>query len=411
MTKFFHFQPHDMLPLRSGPLGPHLVSFATLLARQGYQWSRGWQKVHLVADLNQWLTERHIGLDQLDEHQTSGFLESRGRTRRRVWSEPSTMAFLLFHLRQAGVIAGVQIQEAKGAQDRLLQDYGQFLERERGLLPETIGTYLPVIRSFLKFRFPSGNVQMRGLRAGDSADFILQLTDRGHRSLPSTASALRSFLRYLLQRGRITAPLANAVPSVTARRGAELPKFLETDQVEKLLKSCDRRRRVGRRDFAMLLLMVRLGLRAGEVARLHLEEIDWEAGEVDICGKGAQRDRLPLPHDVGQAIAAYLKTRYSGGISRCVFLRSQAPYEGLTGAGAVGGVVRRALARAHLHPPRRGAHLLRHSLATRMLRGGASMAQIGQVLRHQQAQTTEIYAKVDLKALRTLAQPWPGGGQ
>jgi site-specific recombinase XerD len=157
------------------------------------------------------------------------------------------------------------------------------------------------------------------------------------------------------------------------------------------------------------LLLARLGLRAGEVAHLCLEHIDWRAGEVCVRGKGSRLDRLPLPQDVGQAIADYLKRGRFGGSSRRVFLCSNAPYEGLANQQAVGALVKRALERAHLHPPHRGAHLLRHSLATGMLRSGATMAQIGEVLRHQLAQTTEIYAKVDLNALRALAQPWPGG--
>jgi site-specific recombinase XerD len=146
-----------------------------------------------------------------------------------------------------------------------------------------------------------------------------------------------------------------------------------------------------------------------EVVHLCLEDLDWSAGELRLRGKGARLDRLPLPHDVGRAMADYLKTRQTGEACRRVFLRSSAPYTGLASSCTVAGVVRRALARADLHPHHQGAHLLRHSLATRMLRGGASLAQIAQVLRHQQAQSTEIYAKVDLKALRLLAQPWPGG--
>jgi integrase len=254
-------------------------------------------------------------------------------------------------------------------------------------------------------------MQLPQLQAGDAADFILSVSPGyGRRYLQTMASRLRGFFRFLVQRGYITAPLADTVPTVAVRRLSDLPRYLETRDVEKVLGSCDRRTNIGKRDYAILLLLARLGLRAHEVARLCLEEIDWNAGEVCVRGKGHRLDRLPLPKDVGEAIASYLKIRRGGTPTRRVFLRSKAPYEGLV-AETVGSVVDRALERVQLHPPHRGAHLLRHSLATRMLKNGVPMAEIGQVLRHKLAQTTAIYAKVDLNALRLLAQPWPGGAQ
>jgi site-specific recombinase XerD len=179
-----------------------------------------------------------------------------------------------------------------------------------------------------------------------------------------------------------------------------------------LLRCCDRRQNTGRRDYAILLLLARLGLRAGEVARLNLEDIDWMAGQLCIRGKGERVDRLPLLEDVGKAIADYLQRGRPSCSTRRVFVRSIPPHDGFADPpNSISGVVNRALTRAALNPPNRGAHLLRHSLATNLLRSGASLAQIGQLLRHQQMQTTEIYAKVDLNALRALAQPWPGGAQ
>jgi integrase/recombinase XerD len=185
---------------------------------------------------------------------------------------------------------------------------------------------------------------------------------------------------------------------------------LEKEEVEKVLLSCDRRRKVGKRDYAILLLLARLGLRAGEVVRLTLDDLDWHSGELLVRGKGARVDRLPLLRDVGQALADYLQKGRPECSSRRVFIQCKAPYEGFAKAGSVSCLVRAALERAQLCPQNRGAHLLRHSLATGMLRNGASLAQIGQVLRHQLPQTTEIYAKVDLDALRKLALPWLGGG-
>jgi site-specific recombinase XerD len=388
-----------------------LESFASLLARQAYCQNNGQRKIRLVAHLSRWLSEQRIPLVQLGEQQVTAFLETRWKTQNRASGDSRTLMLLLEHLRQTGVISVPRTPKIRCSLDRLVGDYEQFLRQERCLAPGSIGMYLPVIRRFLKHRFPTGRLHLHHLRAGDAADFILNAnTDYGRRYLQSVVSILRSFLGFLLQRGRITTPLANAVPAVAARSFSELPKFLEAAQVEKLLKSCDRRRSIGRRDYAVLLLLARLGMRAGEVANLCFEHIDWRAGEVCIRGKGARLDRLPLPRDVGQAIADYLKTRRSGS-SRHVFLCGKAPYEGLGNHQVVTAIVQRALKRAQLHPPHRGAHLLRHSLATGMLRGGATMAQIAQVLRHQRTETTEIYAKVDLNALRALAPPWPGGAR
>jgi len=201
--------------------------------------------------------------------------------------------------------------------------------------------------------------------------------------------------------------LATVVPTVANRSFSGLPKFLAPDETQRLLQVCDPETLAGRRDYAILLLLARLGLRAAEVVHMMLEDIDWDAGELVIRGKSRREDRLPLPEDVGKALAEYLRDGRPRCSSRRVFIRLSAPHQGFSSSVAICDVVRRALSRAGLNPAFKGAHLLRHSLATRMLRGGASMAEIGQILRHRLANTTEIYAKVDLTALRALAEPWP----
>jgi len=210
-------------------------------------------------------------------------------------------------------------------------------------------------------------------------------------------------LRYLHLAGLIEAPLVWAVPSVAELRDRTLPRGLAPGAVKKLLASCDRRRLVGRRDYAILLLLSRLGLRAAEVAGLKLDDVDWRGGLLLVRGKGGRHDQLPLPVDVGEALVSYLR-RCPRCESRALFLRTAAPREGLSRS-AIGWVVRAACDRAGL--PRVGAHRLRHTAATEMLRQGASLAEIGQVLRHREQKTTAIYAKVDRKALRPLARPWP----
>lgn len=295
--------------------------------------------------------------------------------------------------------------------DFIEQDYRNYLLQERALAPESVQQYIIVMRRFLSSQFPSGKVRLKSLRAKDVADFVSRDTlKRGRRSAQLMASVLRSFLNFLFQKGRTATNLAGVVPSVAGWRLSELPRYLEAEQVERILQSCDRRRTTGKRDYAILLLLARLGLRVGEVAYLILDDIDWRTGELLIRGKGAQVDKLPLPQDVGEALVDYLQNGRPDTASRRVFLQAVAPYVGFTKPpNTVCGIVRRALQRAQVQSRHHGGHVLRHSLATRMLGNGASLTQIGQVLRHQQMSTTEIYAKVDLTGLRGLALPWQGG--
>ena len=251
---------------------------------------------------------------------------------------------------------------------------------------------------------------MAALQAHDLTGFILA---QAHRLSPKAAqlmvTALRSFLRFLYQRGQIAIDLAAVMPTVADWRLARVPKYLQPAQIELLLESCDQRTVVGQRDYSILLLLSRLGLRAGEVVHLRLEDFDWPRGLLAVDGKGGYWRQLPLPVDVGEAVASYLRWRRPPCTSRRVFVRMRAPCVGFASSVAIDCIVSRALARAGLNPPSRGAHLLRHSLATGMLRSGASLAEIGQLLGHRLTQSTEIYAKVDECALADLAQPWPGG--
>lgn len=199
------------------------------------------------------------------------------------------------------------------------------------------------------------------------------------------------------------------MPAVADWRLSDLPKSLEAQQVECLLSNCDQSNKNGQRDYAILLLLARLGLRAGEIVKMTLDDIDWEAGELIIEGKGPRKDRLPLPWDVGEALVTYLQHGRPVCSTRRVFIRTRAPHNGFSSSVAVCNIVERALLRAKLQPPCKGAHLLRHSLATDMLRKGASLIEISEILRHASINTTEIYTKVDIAALRSLAQSWPGG--
>ncbi|MFQ5937303.1 MAG: site-specific integrase [Acidiferrobacterales bacterium] len=224
-------------------------------------------------------------------------------------------------------------------------------------------------------------------------------------------SALRSFLKYARYRGEVVLDLAAAVPVVANWSMPSIPRAISADQVHQLLASIDRRTAMGRRDYAILLLLARLGLRSSEVVFLELDDIDWNTGTLNVRGKCGERSQLPLPADVGKALASYLRRGRANATSRRVFLRAKAPVHGFRGASGVGSVVRHALRRAGINAPTCGTHQFRHGLATEMLRQGASLAEIGALLGHRHSQTTKIYAKVDIQALRTLALPWPGGAQ
>ena len=258
-----------------------------------------------------------------------------------------------------------------------------------------------------------GNTQVRslaGVGASDVTRFVVQQAQRlGPGRTKLLVTALRSLLRFLHLTGRTRTDLARCVPRVADWRHAHLPKYIPAADVQRLLRSCDLRRAAGRRDHAVLLLIARLGLRACEVVRLTLDDLDWKAGEVLVRGKGSRLDRLPLPREVGDALVTYLRDARPCGVSRHVFLCARAPRRGFSNSSTVSTIVRRAIERAGLQPPGMGAHLLRHSLATTLLRRGAPLAEIGSLLRHRSPDTTALYAKVDLASLRELALPWPGG--
>jgi len=292
------------------------------------------------------------------------------------------------------------------AKEKLLGRYQAHLVEERGLVPAVVSRLLKAAALLLD-EYPGAAAGQPGLDAAAVSAFCArELPRRTRAGAADLATALRSFLRFLHVEGLVGAPVAQAVPAVVNRKGCGLPRALPPATVARLLASCDRRTRLGRRDYAMLMLLARLGLRAGEVASVSLDDIGWRAGELTVHGKGGRDDRLPLPSDVGAALAAYLRIRPRVK-ARAVFLRANAPIGALTPRG-VAWAVYNACDRSGI--PRAGAHRLRHSLATQMLAAGSSLAEVGQVLRHARAATTAIYAKVDHRALDALVLPWPGGG-
>jgi integrase/recombinase XerD len=289
----------------------------------------------------------------------------------------------------------------------LLAEFGMWLDRERGLSPVSVRCYSKQAKYFLAAVGGPGVVG--GLDAGRVTAFMVDYSkDRNGWSAKAMVTSLRAFLRFARVTGRTAVPLAGAVPAVASWRLSALPRSLPAAEVEALLDGCDRDTATGLRDYAVLSLLARLGLRGAEAAGLQLGDVDWRAGEIAVCGKGSRIERLPLPAAAGEALAAWLTSGRPRCESRAVFVTVRRPYRQLTPE-AVRAVMGRACDRAGLE--RRGAHRLRHALATELLRAGASLPEVGQVLRHRSLLSTSVYAKVDQDALRPLARPWPGAGQ
>lgn len=398
--------------LRQGPLSEHLDAYAASVAEQGYGRHSIRQQIVVIADFSRWLKQKHIDVQALDSIAVDRFLRLRRRQQRVRRGDPKTLERLLAMLCQTGVVKQHQPPVADNAQSRVTNEFRRYLLQERGLSPSTLHNYVPVIEQFLSERFHNRAPSFAMLRAPDVTGFAMR---HAHQLSPGRAklmvTALRSFFRYLRHRGGMSTDLTGCVPTVPNWSLSTLPKFLPAADVERILEGCDRKTSVGRRNHAILLLLARLGVRAGEVVGLNLDDIDWSTSQITVRGKGGRSAQLPLAADVGAALAAYLRHDRPRSATRRVFLRHRAPFVGVANSSTISSLVRRALKHAGVESAHTGAHVLRHSLATSLLRQGGSLDEIGDLLRHQSPNTTAIYAKVDVTALRTLALPWPGGAR
>ena len=393
-----------------GPLHPGISDFTRFLMESGYSISSIDHRRRLITALDHWCVEHQIDLKDFNEDRVEQFLLERRKHYSAQFADFPTLRCFLQHLRNAQLVPSPAIKGDTNPMGRLLEHFRDHLAEERGLKEKTQEEYLKVTRSFLCGRFRDRPIVLHELNQRDVGQFVLC---RARKTSPVTGqrvtSVLRSFFRFLYHRGDIQKDLGACVPTVANWSLSPVPKYLSAEKVELLLEQCDQASATGQRDHTILLLLARLGLRAGEVVNMELEDIDWDVGELSIKGKGNRQDRLPIPEDVGKALARYLQKVRPRCTSRRVFIRMHAPHQGFRGPSSVTVIVHQALNRAGLNPAHRGAHILRHSLATRMLGSGASLTEIGKILRHQLIRTTAIYAKVDLAVLRALAQPWPGG--
>jgi integrase/recombinase XerD len=393
------------VPVVSGPLAPFAAGFASWLRSRAYSPSAAADRLYQFDQLSRWLEREGLGVGELTGEQAGRFAAARRAAGLVTWVSPRSLMLPLAYLRALGVAPASAPALAHGPLEELLEDYRRYLSIECGLSDHTVlDAYGPAARLFLAGREGPDGLGLGRLCAADVSSFLArECPKRSVSGARDLVCALRSLLRYLHLAGLTDAPLVWAVPSVADLRDRTLPRGLEPAAVKELLASCDRRRLVGRRDYAILLLLSRLGLRAGEVARLQLDDVDWRGGLLLVRGKGSRQDVLPLPVDVGEVIVSYLRRRPRCEC-RALFLRVTAPRRELNRS-TIGWVVRAACDRAGL--ARVGAHRLRHTAATEMLRAGAPLAEIGQLLRHRTPLTTAIYAKVDHERLRELARPWP----
>jgi site-specific recombinase XerD len=396
-----------------GPIAPYLGTFAESLDTTGYSVKWIHRHVLLGACFSQWLGQKAVALQDITSDHLTRYLQYRARRLRPRRDDRGALAHLVDFLRRGGVVPEERLAVPEPfSVDHCIRAYEVYLREGRALATATIVNYVPFIRDFLEHRFGAASVKLSCLSAADVLRFVRHQAPRLHRKRAKLmTTALRSFLSYARYCGEVDVDLAAAVPVVPNWSMASIPRAIAPDQVRQLLASIDRRTATGRRDYAILLLLARLGLRSGEVASLQLDDIDWKAGQLSVHGKSGHRNKLPLPGDVGRAIVAYLKSGRPPSTSRCVFLRARAPACAFQGGCAIGSIVRHRMQRSDVEAPTFGAHQFRHGLATAMLRGGASLGEIGDLLGHRHPQTTMIYTKVDIQALRKLALPWPGSAR
>lgn len=401
-----------LIQMREGVLGAYVDALSKQLSDEGYAKTSVRNALQLLADLGRWLSLRRMTPSQLTPECLRRYLKYRSNHGHHRSTDAATLRRLSNLLLAKGVIAPCMQSEPTPVQ-QLEEEFRHYLELERGLATATVQIYQPFVSRFLAECFADGRLRLDSLCATDVVRFVQREAARlNHpKRAKLMTTALRAFLQYARYRDLIRTDLRLSVPTVASWTMASLPRALSSEDVQCLLNHCDRHTAIGCRNGAILLLLARLGLRAGEVVGLTLDDIDWERGELRIRANGRGVDLLPIPQDVGAALAEYLRRLRPACACRQVFVRMRAPYRGFASSVAICSIVRCALDHAGLNPPHKGAHLLRHSVATHMLRQGASLTEIGALLRHRSPETTMIYAKVDLDLLRPLAMPWPGGAQ
>lgn len=387
-----------------------LEQFRDRLARQQYGRKTIGLYTTAVRELGRRMSERGIELEALTPAVARELMLDGAQMHRRDYAAFAARRFADF-LVTIGVATPTRTV-AEVAREGLRRDYEDYLRRHRGLSERTIGHCWRFADRFLAFRFGETDVDLGAITPADIAAFLQKLTTRKAPFRDKTPPThLRNLFRFLFKNGSTKANLALCIPSVAQRYDARLPRHLKPEQVEAVLAAARREARFGRRNYAMLLLLARLGLRAAEVITIQLDDFDWRAGEMVVRGKGKVHDRIPIPPDVGEAITAYIR-RDRVSSSRSLFVTGRAPHRPFKDGQVLNQLLKQAFATAGVTPPAPyvGSHVLRHSLATNLVRQGASLDEVSEVLRHRSRRSTLIYAKLDIEGLRSIAQPWPAAG-
>lgn len=409
LSQFFD-APSRIRAIRSGPSGIQIEEFADYLIKSGYAEITARRHIRSAEHFALWADRRGLTINGLDEVSLERFNEhlSRCRCGRFSCAQPRNIlagARLFLRRSQGTHEPAIRISAPTDEYPPLLQAFCEWMRKQRGTSEGALYNYsIPILALIQQFGEDPCRLDAQNLR-----QFVVsQSQEKGWAAVKHCTTGLRMFLRFLIAEGRCHAGLLGAIPAVAHWRLASLPRHLPSEDVERIISSCDISSAIGKRDRAVLLLLARLGLRAGDVVQLRLQDIDWEKAWILFTGKTRKQTRLPLSQEVGEAIISYLQHGRPQTQADEVFLRSRAPFRALASHAAVSMIVANAMRRAGInHLSRGAAHLLRHSVASSMLRHGASLQEIGVLLRHSSVETTQIYAKVDVEALKQIAQPWP----
>jgi integrase/recombinase XerD len=410
MLSHFFERPARIRGIRSGPSGTLIESFADYLFQNGYAEISARRHIRSAEHIVRWASISHLPVSELDDQALKRFGNHLKRCRCGRYSRRDPVNILtgarLFSRHSQGLDPTLsRLPSPPDSMPVVLQSFCRWMREHRGTSERTLYNYgLPIRELIRRLGEDPSKLDAQRLRK-----FVLnQSRHTGWATAKHCTTALRMFLRFLIAEGRCRAGLLGAIPALAHWRLSSLPRYLPSEAVERVIDSCDVSSPVGKRDRAILLLLARLGLRAGDIAQMRLQDIDWKGAWVHVSGKGRRQTRLPLTQAVGDAIVSYVQEGRPRSHTDTLFLRSRAPFRGFRAHPAVSVIVARAFRRAEIKRPGRGAaHLLRHSVASSMLRQGASLQEISALLRHRSIETTQIYAKIDVTALQQIAQPWP----
>jgi len=395
----------------TGPLVPYLEEFLYHLIKQQYRPKCILPKIRVIAKFSQWLHLHNISVNGLTHEHIKQFFQGKNYKHALKTGKVSALKQLHYFLQDIEVCPMIKQSIKQTPIQQVINSFGQYLLNEKGLSNKTFEQYTPTITIFLTRYFGKDAVNLSTLTGQDVISFVQhQATHLAIARMKVTTNALRSFLRFAVYHDNINASMIDSVPTVASWSMTDIPKAISQEQIQAVLDSCDRNTLIGKRDFAIFMLLVHLGLRSSEIVSLTLDSIDWDLGCIMISGKCGHNTELPLPEEVGKGIVDYLQNGRPECSDRALFLRVIAPIRSLGAPQTIATIVYAAVNRAGINTPTRGSHQFRHALASNMLRKGASLTEIGSILRHQHSKTTNIYAKVDLIALKSLSMPWPTGG-